>query len=114
MVNLPFVINLKFSRAVEGKNILKLPRPTLTNLNALKTYISLCLKKVSIGLIFDVFYLLADGWRTPQNRRLAGSVSIDDHGYWLVYSDAFLGNREVARWRGRGTQVAGGDHLELP
>ena len=29
MANLPFVINLKFSRAVEGKNILKLPRPTL-------------------------------------------------------------------------------------
>ena len=29
MVNLPFVINLTFSRAVEGKNILKLPRPTL-------------------------------------------------------------------------------------
>ena len=29
MANLPFVINLKFSRAVEGKNILKLPRHTL-------------------------------------------------------------------------------------
>ena len=29
MVNLPFVTNLKFSRAVERKNILKLPRPTL-------------------------------------------------------------------------------------
>ena len=29
MVKLPFVINLKFSRAVECKNILKLPRPTL-------------------------------------------------------------------------------------
>ena len=29
MVKLPFFINLKFSRAVECKNILKLPRPTL-------------------------------------------------------------------------------------
>ena len=29
VVKLPFVINLKFSRAVECKNILKLPRPTL-------------------------------------------------------------------------------------
>ena len=29
MVKVPFVINLKFSRAVECKNILKLPRPTL-------------------------------------------------------------------------------------
>ena len=29
MVNLQFVVNLKFSRAVEGKNILKLPLPTL-------------------------------------------------------------------------------------
>ena len=29
MVKLPFVINLEFSRAVECKNILKLPRPTL-------------------------------------------------------------------------------------
>ena len=30
MVKVPFVINLKFSRAVECKNILKLPRPTLS------------------------------------------------------------------------------------
>ena len=29
MVNLPLITNLKFSRAVEGENILKLPRPTL-------------------------------------------------------------------------------------
>ena len=32
MAKLPFFINLKFSRAVECKNILKLPRPTLHNI----------------------------------------------------------------------------------
>ena len=35
MVNLPFVINLNFSRAVEGKNILKLPLPTLAILTVI-------------------------------------------------------------------------------
>ena len=34
MVDLPFVVNLKFSRAVDGKNILKLPRPTLLEVSA--------------------------------------------------------------------------------
>ena len=53
MVKLPFVINLKLSRALEGKTILKLPRPTLFSRsesvnNRLR---SLCNKTDRVGFI---------------------------------------------------------------